>query len=64
MLQKKAIGIVKRVDYYKPTNKLLIHLHALRFVDLVDLYTLMNKVYNNLLPNSIRRLFKITVSII
>ncbi len=39
MLQKKANRIVKRVDYYEPTNKLFINLHALKLVDLVDLYT-------------------------
>ncbi len=46
MLQKKAIMIVKRVDYYEPTNKLFINLHS----DLVDLYTsqLMYNVYNSL----------------
>ncbi len=63
-LQKKAIRIVKRADYYEPTNKLFINLHVLKFVDLVDLYTLqlMYKVYNNLLPNCIQRLFKIRES--
>ncbi len=52
-LQKKAVKIVKRVDYYEPTNNLFINLHALKFLDLVDLYSLqlMYKIYNNLLPN-------------
>ncbi len=28
ILQKKAVRIVKRVDYYEPTNNLFINLHA------------------------------------
>ncbi len=63
-LQKKAVRIVKRVDYYEPTNNLFINLHALNFLDLVDLYSLqlMYKMYNNLLPNCIQRLFKLRES--
>ncbi len=63
-LQKKAVRIVKRVDYYEHTNNLFINLHALKKNDLVDLYSLqlMYKIYNNLLPNCIQRLFKIRES--
>ncbi len=62
--QKKAVKIVKRVDYYEPTNNLFINLHALTFLDLAGLYSLqlMYKMYNNLLPNCIQRLFKIRES--
>ncbi len=60
-LQKKAVRIVKRVDYYEPTNNLFINLHAFTFFDLVDLYSLY-KIYNNLLPNCIQRLFIIRES--
>ncbi|HAX73374.1 MAG TPA: hypothetical protein DCY20_07610 [Firmicutes bacterium] len=61
MLQKRAIRIIKNFDYYEPTNKLFNKLHALKFVDLVDFYTaqVMYKVYNNVLPNCIQRLFTI-----
>lgn len=47
-LQKKAVRIVKRFDYYEPTNN-FINLHALKFLDLVDLYSLqlMYKMNNN-----------------
>ncbi len=31
-LQKKAVRIVKRVDYYEPTNHLFFNLHAFRAV--------------------------------
>ncbi len=63
-LQKKAVRIVKRVDYYEPTNNLFINLHALKSLDLVDLYSLqlMYIIYNNLLPNCIQRLFKLRES--
>ncbi len=63
-LQKKAVRIVKSVDYYEPTIHLFINLHAFKFLDLVDIYSLqlMYKVYNNLLPNCIQRLFIIRES--
>ncbi len=59
-----AVRIVKRVDYYEPTNNLFINLHALIFLDLagLDSLQLMYKMYNNLLPNCIQRLFKIRES--
>lgn len=63
MLQKKALRIVKQSDYYAPTN-VFINLRALKFVDLVDLYTaqIMYKVYKNLVPNCVQRLFVIRES--
>lgn len=53
MIQKRAIGIVTRLDYYEPTNALFTNLHAFKFCDLVDLKTaqIVYKIQNNLLPN-------------
>lgn len=60
LLQKKAKWIINRSDYYKPTNRLFIKLHALIFYDLVDLCTalIMYKAQNNLFPGRIQRLFQ------
>lgn len=64
MLQKRAIRIIKHVDYHEPTNQLFSNLNALKFFDLVNFYTVqtMYKVYSNLLPNCIQRLFEIRES--
>ena len=58
--QKRAIRIIKKVDYYEPTNALFINLYTLKFWDIVNLQTLLilYKAHNNLLPASIQRLFE------
>ena len=60
LLQKKAIRIVSKTDYYSPTNPLFIELKTLKLLDLVDLNTalLMYKAHNHLLPVCIQSLFQ------
>ncbi len=53
LLQKRAIRIVNTADYCEPTNKLFIHLQALRFNKVLDfkLASLMYKANNSMLPD-------------
>ena len=60
-LQKRAIRIIKKADYREPTNALFINLYTLKFLDIVNLQTLLIlfKAHNNLLPSGLQRLFVI-----
>ena len=60
LLQKKAIRIICKSDYYAPTNPLFIELKILKLADLVELNTalVMYKAHNNLLPCCIQELFQ------
>ena len=59
LLQKKAIRIVSKSDYYAPTNSLFIDLYTLKLQDIVELNTaiIMYKAYNHLLPTCVQELF-------
>lgn len=60
VLQKRAIRIVHNAGFRDHTNALFLKSKALKFVDLVNFYTLqvLYKAYNNMLPNNIQQLFK------
>ena len=59
ILQKKAMRIVNKVDYYEPTNTLFINSNCLKFGELVDfkIAQLMFKINNRMLPDGIQKMF-------
>lgn len=65
ILQKKAIRIVYKEDYLKPTNKLFMNANKLKFKELVDfkIAQFMFKINNNMLPVSIQKMFQRRCSI-
>ena len=60
LLQKKAIRLVSKSEYYAPTNPLFIDLQTLKLEDLVEFSTalIMYKAHNHLLPTCIQELFQ------
>ena len=61
LLQKKALRIVNRSDYYEPTNKIFIKYNTLKFQDIVAQKTVLLafKAQLKLLPCCIQRFFQI-----
>lgn len=60
ILQKRAIRIINKTDYYHPTNKLFINSNLLKFNDLVEfnIAKIMFKVINNIVPDCVQNLFQ------
>ena len=63
ILQKRAIRIVDKSDYYESTNKLFVKLNTLKFHDIVAQKTalLAFKAQQKLLPCCIQDLFRIKI---
>jgi hypothetical protein len=61
LLQKKAIRIISGAAYLDHTNNIFLNFKLLKFMDLVELNTLlvMHKAYNNLLPLNLQKCFSV-----
>jgi len=55
LLQKRAIRLINKTDYYHPTNKLFINSNLLKFYDLVEfkIAKIMFKIINNKCPEPV-----------
>ena len=60
ILQKRAIRIINKTDYYHPTNKLFMNSNLLKFNDLVEfkIAKIMYKIINNKFPDCVQNLFQ------
>ena len=60
LLQKRALRIINRSDYYEPTNKLFIKYNTLKFHDIVALKTVLLafKAQKKILPCCILKFFQ------